>query len=41
MMIGLKHIKYDCEENGINCVENKNSEENIKCEEIVVVKKIV
>ena len=47
MMIGLKHIKYGCEENGINCVENKNCdensycEENIKCEEIVIEKKIV
>ena len=53
MMIGLKHIKYGCEENDINCVENKNCdknsyckencycEENIKCEEIVIEKKIV
>ena len=47
MMIGLKHIKYGCEENGINCVENKNCdensycEENIKCEEKVIEKKIV
>ena len=53
MMSGLKHIKYGRKENGINCVENKNDdenvyceensycEENIKCEEIVIEKKIV